>query len=204
MGVNLACLSTQAITEQKKAAKLDLKKVQSATVCLLQQRRFEEACRAVCTYEAAQFYQRGIGVDWHKADKRLQQDVACVFEATPKFHVARFGGVSEAARMFAAMSILWGTERFEAYFDEGTGLDRGDLALSARMLCFFVRWQNTMAQVKSLGGKIGITILACNHQYTTCEACLSGSGRMFTVDEAPELPHEECTCAIDCRCFASA
>ena len=47
---------------------------------------------------------------------------------------------------------------------------------------------------------IGVEVSAINDG-RTCEACRMLDGRIFTLDDAPDLPFAKCTSESGCRCI---
>ncbi|KPA23378.1 hypothetical protein shim_03110 [Shimia sp. SK013] len=192
-----------AVSEHKAAKKLDLERAQLRTLELLRARNFSEACNIVCRYEEAQFYQRGIGVNWKSADQRLFKEITIIFKANPGFHKSRYGGVSQASRELAAMFSLWGTERFGRVISDEL-LDNNDKnrVLAARMLLFFARNKLQVDQAKRLSQGYRFEVLKVKDRNSTCLACRSDDGHLYDLDNVPELPHPDCNCEVGCRCNA--
>lgn len=192
----------EAHREDKKAR---LHQARLETLKLLRGKKLKEACELVCQYEQAQFFPRGLGVDWFTADEALHQNLKAVFAAQPKFHKRRLGDVSSELRERAAMSVLWGTSDLGSIFPRGEGAEQ--VELFSRMLEFHASYLRTVKQLKELasdGLAVKCEIHGPDDQNTTCAACLNDKGKVYDLSDAPELPHELCECAIGCRCTALA
>lgn len=188
----------EAYREDKKAR---LHQTRLATLELIRGKKLKEACELVCQYEQAQFFPRGIGVDWFTADKVMLQNLKSLFVAQPKFHKRRFGTVSPEIRERAAMSILWGTSDLGSIFPRNEGAEQAELF--SRMLEFHTSYLRELRQLKKLasdGFDLQCEILVAGDQNTTCTACLSDVSKVYRLEDVPELPHEHCECAIGCRC----
>jgi len=74
-----------------------------------------------------------------------------------------------------------------------------DSMTATRMLGFYVKHQSDIARMRELGIKKA-TILGIGG----CEACSALNNKTFFLDELPELPYEECTCDLGCRCMTRA
>lgn len=184
--------------EDKKAR---LHQTRLETLELLKDKKLKEACELVCQHEQAQFFPRGLGVDWFTADKELHKSLEAVFAAQPKFHKRRFGTVTSELRERAAMSTLWGTSHLGDIFprDEQTE----NVELFSRMLEFHASYLRNLKQMNEsvdLGLDLQCEIIAAEDQNTTCAACLDDNGQVYQLQDVPELPHEHCECAIGCRC----
>lgn len=175
------------------------------TLDLIKRKRIKEACELVSEYEQAQFYPRGVSVDWSTADKAMYQNLRAVFAAQPKFHKRRFGKVSPELRERAAMSVLWGTSRLEDIFPMSEQAEQ--VGLFSRMLEFHANYMREVEQLGNLsegGLKMQCEIIGAEDQNTTCAACLNDNGKVYSLEDVPELPHEHCKCAIGCRCVMVA
>lgn len=196
----------QKIVEVHRAdKKARLHQTRLATLELLRGKKLKEACELVCQYEQAQFFPRGLGVDWFTADKALHQNLKSLFVAQPKFHKRRFGTVSSELRERAAMSVLWGTSDLGSIFPRAEAVEQAELF--SRMLQFHASYLRDMKQLRKLasdGMAVQCEILGTDDQNTTCSACLNDNGKAYAIGEVPELPHEYCECAIGCRCTVAA
>lgn len=192
------------VDEHREHKKARLNEVRLETLELLRRKRLKEACERVGEYEEAQFYPRGFGVDWHSASGSMFQTLKAVYAAQPKFHKRRFGPLSPKLRERAAMSILWGTEAFGDLFPKTKLHEQAEQTkLFSRMLNFHASYLRTLRQVKRFandGLNVQCEIIAVEDQNTTCDACLSDDGQVYSLEDAPELPHEYCECGLGCRC----
>lgn len=182
-----------------------LRQARLETLELLRSKKLKDACELVCQYEQAQFFPRGLGVDWSVADKSMHQNLRALFAAQPKFHKRRFGPVTSELRERAAMATLWGTSDFGDIFPWDEGAEQ--VELFSRMLEFHASYLRDMKQLRKLasdGMALQCEILGTDDQNTTCPACLNDNGKVYAPDEVPELPHEYCECAIGCRCTVCA
>ena len=192
----------EAYREDKKSR---LQEARLETLELLRSKKLKVACELVCQYEQAQFFPRGLGVDWFAADKAMHQNLKAVFAAQPKFHKRRFGAISSELRERAAMSTLWGTSDLGSIFPRAEAVEQAELF--SRMLEFHAFYLRDMKQLRKLasdGMAVQCEILGTDDQNTTCTACLNDNGKAYALGEVPELPHEYCECAIGCRCTVVA
>lgn len=81
-----------------------------------------------------------------------------------------------------------------------TGTGAMDSATVLRMLSFYIHHQRDLAQWKQLGIKRG-TIMCCNSG--SCDTCIGLDNKTYRLDKLPELPNNDCTCALGCRCYVS-
>lgn len=196
------------VQEHRENKKIELKQARVESLDLLRHRRLKQACDIACEYEQAQFYPRGIGVNWYDASGSMHQELKLLYAAKPKFHARRFGPLSSELRERAAMSILWGTEAFGDIFPKPALPDQAtQISLFSRMLVFHGNHLRNLKQCQKLeasGLEIKCEILVCEDENTYCAACLGDSGRVYRLEDVPELPHEYCECALGCRCTAIA
>ena len=72
-------------------------------------------------------------------------------------------------------------------------------ATATLMLSFYVTQQRNLARWRELGIK-----KATINGIGGCEACSALYNKTYSIDTLPELPYEDCTCALGCRCWARA
>jgi len=80
------------------------------------------------------------------------------------------------------------------------GLNTGihlDSETAARMIYFSARHTEDMQQWKQ------IRVAQVTHLATpgACSVCMGSSGQEWKIDQAPELPHPQCTSECGCRCL---
>lgn len=193
-----------AVSQYKSEKKAAKEEAMLLTQKLLEEGRLREASEAVCDFETKQFFPRGLGVDWSKQAPALSSELNFIFSTTPRFHKKRFGKVNPALRVDAAQSILWGHSITPSDGDSRGGPYSGDdLELYQRMLVSYARFRDELEQIKALvsnGMALECEIVPVENANTTCTACLSDCGKTYAVADVPELPHEDCECAIGCRC----
>ena len=174
----------------------------------LQNGKFREASLLISSYEAAQVFSRGLGIDWKNYDSG--RDVAMltlIFRSKPKILARLDQRKLEPLRLAAGMKHLWGTGKAGAWlpadFETGLAMDNES---AARMFMFFAAHQRDMKQYRELskaGREYVVEIDTTDDQYR-CEACRKLAGKSFRLNEVPELPYAECTSEMGCRCMALA
>jgi hypothetical protein len=173
-------------------------KVEQQVIEYLTKRQFKEASLIVAAYEAEQTRPRGIGIDWkhYNPDNDIKK-LNTIFESKPKI-LARLGNEKlEALRIAAAMMELWGENRAKKWLpvDFETGLPF-DNDTTARMFLFYAQHRATLEQYRSEG----LEYLEVFPAPDSCEACRKLAGNHYKLNDAPELPYENCTHKMGCRC----
>lgn len=177
-------------------------KAESDVLNLLVKRNFREAVRVVATFETAQVFSRGIGIDWSTySGERDVKALKVIFEKTPIILKSIRDDVLEKVRVGAAMLQLWGTNTIKPDLlgDSETGIHL-DSDTAARMLIFYASHLRTIEQCRTAG--ISTIEILGTDDGSTCPACRRISGKKYNIDEIPEIPNAECTCEIGCRCTA--
>lgn len=172
---------------------------------VLHKRKFREASLLVSSYEAAQVFPRGVGIDWENYD--TGRDVAVlevIFSSSPNLLARLEKGKLEPLRLAAGMSYLWGTYKTEACLPAGfeTGLVM-DCDTVARLLKSHALHQVIMEEYRNGGFVKSVEIHTCNDDIV-CDACRELAGKIYTLSEVPELPYEKCTSERGCRCWTGA
>jgi hypothetical protein len=123
--------------------------------------------------------------------------IELVMEVRPKI----LGGCSEEvmARLRLAMALQCLSGRHapkHLLHDLDTGI-RLNAETAARMIYFLARHTEDMRNWRQMG------VRHVNHLATadSCYVCASLNGRKWRIEEAPELPHTECTHEYGCRCL---
>lgn len=168
----------------------------------LYQGNFIEASRTVSRYEANQVFQRGIGIDWnssnhHKEAKQLE----IIFRQTPQL-LASVKNDIYPARVIAGMLYLWGKSDYtppdSVLKDISINFHLG-IKVIARMLVFYAQNLRSIEEYKESGVVKKIKILSANDQ-RTCDSCKKINGGVYSLNNALELPHKDCSCLDGCRC----
>ena len=177
----------------------DLASVERRVFAYLQEHRFREASEEVASYEARQVFPRGVGMDWaHHNPAGDIEALNVIFSSTPKILAGLEAEKLEQLQSAAGMMYLWGEPKesrkwLSPNFETSLALDND---AAARMIWFFAMHKQTLARYRA--GQVGnVRILSA---LDSCEACRTFEGRVYALDDVPELPHEKCTHIKGCRC----
>jgi SAP domain-containing protein len=167
---------------------------------LLVAQDFSGAARVMIAFEVTQVFARGLGIDWKNyTGKSDEESLRIIFEATPAILKGIENDRLNKIRVVAGMMKLWGWRTDEGWlshdFKTGTHLD-GDAA--CRMLIFYASHSSSLQQYKKLGFK-SVRISAVSDAMS-CDACQQIDGKVYSLEDVPELPYAECTCEMGCRC----
>lgn len=164
---------------------------------------FPAAVAVVAEYQAKQILPAGLNVDWSSETFRaeLVEEVKGIFETAPgrprilsAMEPAEFRRLQTAA----AVMLLWGNPRAPKLTPPGFVSPNGlDASAAARMILFFVRHRTTLAQMNAFGVR-RVQIMASDR---CCNACAKLTSIAYSIDAAPELPHEFCADPRGCRCL---
>lgn len=167
---------------------------------LLSGGEYKEAVRAVAGFEATQVFARGIGIDWKNYDGASDvESLKLIFTMTP----AILKGIDESQlihlRRGAAMMHLWGAGTAKQWlplgFETGTRL-YGDAA--CRMLVFHASHIRNMKAFRETGVRT-VEVSGAGDD-GCCPACQKINGRVYRLDNVPDLPYAKCTSEDGCRC----
>lgn len=164
--------------------------------------QFREACIAVANYEAEQIFPRGMGIDWKKYDPTGQIKLLnFIFNDKPQMLSKIEDTKLEPLRIAAAMMGLWGVITAKKWlpdsFEIGIQMDN---ERAARLLFFHASMKEQLEVYASTGTKY-VEIL--NTTSDSCESCKKLQGKLFKINQAPELPNPQCSYDIGCRCCYS-
>jgi hypothetical protein len=136
----------------------------------------------------------------HPAPRSIEEradDFATVFTMRPKILEGLQSEQWEGIYLNYAVGELIGRETPEKCLPGFAGIGHMNSTTAARMLRFYVGHQRDLARWRELGIKRA-TIIGIGG----CEACLALNNKTFSLDNLPELPYKDCTCALGCRCMA--
>jgi hypothetical protein len=165
----------------------------------LEKQEFTLAVQTMVDFESKQVFPRGMGINWNKYN--INSDINSlkfIFSQFPKYLKNIEIDKRKPLLIAGAMSYLWGTGNGTKWLPEGfiTNSPIGnDVAVNAITLRLYS--YRSMEQYKSSGVLDGVSILACKD---SCEECKKLEGKVFKLDNAPELPYENCKCLKGCRC----
>jgi hypothetical protein len=204
----------QAIAEQYSNAETARRlQAEQQTAAALRERRYSQAARVTCAFEAAQVFPRDqlLGAAsvaqlrqwWAKKD--VADDEALLRElwaGTPASAARLSPNHHEVLRLAAAMRWLWGPKPGNWLPDDFAT----ELALDSSWLpLLFENYAWHRQEVKQLRaqGIKRVQIGNCNDD-GVCQACWSLAGRKYRLEEVPELPYARCTSETGCRCTIRA
>jgi len=165
----------------------------------LKSHKYKQALLATAKFEAKQVFQRGLGIDWKNYNP--QNDISTlkiIFNCKPKILKNVNDDVLQHLRLAAGMTEIWGVNDGSKWlpkdFESNLRL-KDDVAV--RMVLFYGFNQRNLAEYKS----IGVKKVQISPTETSCSECKKFKGKIYTLRNAPELPHEGCTHELGCRCM---
>ena len=185
----------EAYKQRMKSEKLD---TQLRSADLLDARDIKGAVKLVCEYEARQVFQRGMGVNWTSGTEGLPV-VKSIYSAQKAFLHAVSPGDLANIRLVAALDFLWGEEvTFIPDRDRPVRGCRYSLGIAARQLQFHHNHGPGSKNIEKIPDYFEAEYLAPHEG--ECPACQARNGKKFPLNQLPELPSEDCTCELGCRC----
>lgn len=167
---------------------------------LLHEQNVRGALKVVFEYESQQVFQRGIGCDWARgpSDSDVARTIA-VLNARPRLLKEMPEDQWRWAVYAAAMLEMWGERSAKKWLPPGfTGVARLHPETTVRMIAFAGMTAANLAQMRAGGMVKRVKIVGGDS--SSCPACRAAANRSYRIDEAPELPREDCTSEMGCRC----
>jgi hypothetical protein len=160
---------------------------------------YEEAIKIVSRFESEQVFPRGYNIDWENPDiTRDHAIIKYMFTGKPKILKNLNDKLLPDFRIAAAMMFLWGENRIDQWFpswiDTGLVMDNDTVA---RMIMFYATHRYDLDQFRCLG-KVIVEILPYD---SPCDACAKIANKKYKINEMIELPYENCTNELGCRCL---
>ena len=205
LAVLLCSEQGRVIAEQHLAREEEKRaRVEHQVLSALQERKFREASQLVSSFEAEQVFPRGLNIDWKNYDPT--HDVAMLetmFRSKLKVLARLSGEQLDQLRVAAGMMHLWGNNKAREWLPPGfeTRLTMDNDAV-ARMIVSHASHQINMAQYRKAGVKT-VEIRTANDRLV-CHACRELAKKEYKLNQVPELPYEECTSEMGCRCWTVA
>ena len=190
----------QKLVEQYLALKKSNRvQVEQQVMEYLKKRKFKKACLIVAAYESNQVFPRGIGIDWkrYNPDQKIE-DLKFIFSNKPNIMANLRDEKLEVLRVAAAMMELWGENKAQKWLPAKfeTGLPFDNDAAAMRMLSS-VSYKDRIENFRMCGFKY-VEVFAAED---SCDACKKLEGKIYKINEVPELPYEYCTHKKGCRCI---
>jgi hypothetical protein len=173
-------------------------------IAALRNRHFKAAICTADAYRKSKFeppvHPAREAMTIHPAPRSIEEranDLATVFTMRPKILKGLQPEQWEGLYLNYAVWQLLGRVAPEKCMPGFAGLGVMSSATATRMLSFYAKHQQDLAQWRELGIK-SATIFGVGG----CEACLALYNKAFSLDKLPELPYKDCTCDSGCRCLA--
>ncbi|MBC7076857.1 MAG: SAP domain-containing protein [Synergistales bacterium] len=182
--------------EQAKRAQLE-----KEVILDLKRRKFRDAVLKIASYEAAQVFPRGMGVDWKHYDPSNDVEIlTAIFQVKPRRLSLLTDALLENVRIAAGMhTLMWNLGQATEWLEANQPAELGVPCRVAILdLVSYARFKVEIAHLRRLGYK-WVRINTCNDNHV-CEACRKLSSKRYPIDKVPDLPYERCTSEA-CRCF---
>lgn len=172
------------------------------TIKCLQGGRYADASLAVAAFEADQVFWRGIGIDWaHQDPTRNANILAYIFSSRPRILSGLNDSDLDHFRLAAGMALLWSPYDMEKCLPPGF-IQSSRFSID-RVVGNLIRYAlncDTLDHYRKMGflkDKRKVKVMVRD---TSCECCKAMAECSYTLDNVPELPNENCTDELGCRC----
>jgi hypothetical protein len=176
-------------------------RVESQVAEALKKGKLEAACRLVAEFEAGQVFPRDPDVDWAHYDP--DSDLAVLrtlVNSRPKVFSRLGSKQRDPLRVAASMMYLWKVNKADEWLPRGfrSGLPV-DNESAVRMLVSHAVYQTDLSRYRE--SHVDVVRISHVGDERVCDACRALASATYPIDRVPELPYEQCTCPIGCRCF---
>jgi SAP domain. len=124
------------------------------------------------------------------------QHIECIFKIRPKILKELDYDDWKPLSVVVAMGYLLGVMPTTWLPESFKGLTKFGNAVTLKMMNFHLNHLSRMKKLRSLGIKKVKIMGGCE-----CDACKQLSGKTFLIENAPELPYEQCNHYQGCRCL---
>lgn len=180
--------------EAVSASYLDEEKIKKSAVeqqvfQALQNLELDKACQIANSYHKQEVFSSGIEYN--------STFIKEIFDSKPKILKNVEDHQRNTLRVVAAMMYLLSCRNVKDWLPPDFHLDSGLGAESAaRMLIFHSTYLRNLHELKKCGFKKARILVVDN----ACEQCKKLKNNTYAMNKVPELPYEECTCEMGCRC----
>lgn len=175
---------------------------------LLGHGEFQKAVATLASFEAAQVFPRGMGVDWaHYNPEQSEAVLRLVFTRLPKASAGAPPEYLPKCRIGAAMfHLIWNGGQVSTWLSQSIpGEDEERLFKIASDLHSHALFLHELDSIKELGRsgiRMTIRVMTCN-DHLVCAGCRSLADKQHHVEDPPEIPNPECSSPL-CRCSISS
>lgn len=197
------CTETgQALVDQFLAKQQEEKtRAEQDSIAALEAGDYFLACKVFADFHAKQVFRHGLNYDPGVLDRLQLRRLELIARATPRIVSTMRHDALPHIRRAAQIMELWGRELAETWLPDGleTGL-RLDAITAATMISSYVYNNLRLEGIDDLALFLkGVRVSSISDE-SHCRECAALDGKMFAVEELPELPYEHCTSEQGCRC----
>jgi len=182
-----------------------LSRVADEVIAALRRQKFAEAIQVADSYKSQRLElpihpgQEAMTIKSSRAPlAERAKELTRVFTMKPKILKGLSGEQWEGLYLNYAVWKLIGTSFPCKCMPGFSGLRSMDESTVTRMLNFYVGHMEDKARWKPLG--IKKAKISCSNS-GSCESCKALDGQVYSLNKLPELPYDDCTCALGCRCL---
>ena len=189
-------IGNKKLIEYLEIKKIERDEAENKVMQYLESKDYYSASKTMTEYEAKQVFQRGMGINWNKHDPKT--DVAplkAMFSEPSKLLKGIPKNSLKYIQIAGAMMYLWGTGDGLKWLPDELKTECNGTA--ARMVCFRGYSTRNIEGYKEGNVVKEVQILSRDD---SCDECKKMAEKTYTLLNAPELPHENCTHPTGCRC----
>lgn len=194
----------QALVEQFLAKQEEEKtRAERDSIAALEAENYPLACKVFADFHAKQVFRHGLNFDLGVPDPSRSRRLELIASATPRIISNIRNDALPHVRRAAQIMELWGREVAEKWLPSGleTGV-RLDAMAAANMISSYVYNIIRLSGIEDIALFLkGVRVSGIGDE-SHCRECAALEGKMFALDELPELPYEHCTSEHGCRCVA--
>lgn len=160
---------------------------------------FKEASLTRAAFEAKQIFPVGLGIDWNNySPDRDVDELTIIFNNKPKILAKVNDKDLQILRLAASMVKLWGSTKERKWLPDDFSMDLPfDNETAIRMYVFYASNKENIALYKKYRVTEYVRVFTGRD---ACDECKKFEGKRYSINNPPELPHENCTHEMGCRC----
>lgn len=180
--------------------------VQNEVFLCLENKDFISAIKKVGDFEAKQPFPRWIWIDWKNYSKSMYSSdlevLNLIFNSKPLVLKNIEWLLYQKVRLWSALSYLWWSSSATQYFSKEDVSEFKNSNIDFEKLCRLLFFYSKDVYDKKNWSESGFvkSVEILWGGKSCCDYCKEMNGKIFKIDEVPELPFEKCSSVNWCKC----
>jgi hypothetical protein len=195
---------SRLIRECQDAGKASRTRMEESLADLLARGEFRKAVVDLASFEAAQVFPRGMGIDWaHLDPEPMERRIRLIFTRVPKSLIDTPSEYLPICRVGAAMFVLvWNVGEVSTWISRHIPGETEErlckIAQDLHSHACFLDEIDTLESFQAIGGLYRLRVHASNDDHV-CASCKHLAEGTHPLENSPEIPNPDCSSESWCR-----